>query len=213
MKQGKSFGFTALIALLTIVSLLLVAGTYAKYTSTASGSDSATVAKWSIKVNDTDIASTTPQTVEFDIFSTIKDTKDQTDYTSGSDDTDVRNETKDSSKTIIAPGTYGDFQFSIKNESDVTAEYKVDYDIVNGENIPLEFTTTPSDDDSWKPSIDSIDEGEFTKLDMDGAETQTTKVYWRWKFNGDDNKDTSLGTKTELPTVTVTAKVDVQQVD
>lgn len=35
----------------SVIALVLVAGTYAKYTSSASGSDTATVAKWLIKLN------------------------------------------------------------------------------------------------------------------------------------------------------------------
>ena len=130
--------FTAFVLLLTIIAVSLVSGTFAKYTSKANGSDTATVAKWSFNVTDsagttTDVAGTEVKTFTFDIFSTL---------------TNETNVAK-TDGTLIAPGTTGSFKFDVENASQVTAKYKVDYTIVNEKNVPLEFTTTPDDEDSW----------------------------------------------------------------
>ena len=44
--------FTMLVLILTMLSLCLVSNTYAKYTSTFAGSDTAIVAKWSVSAGD-----------------------------------------------------------------------------------------------------------------------------------------------------------------
>ena len=43
------------ILLISMIAMILVSGTYAKYTSSASGTATATVAKWAFNVNDTDL--------------------------------------------------------------------------------------------------------------------------------------------------------------
>lgn len=51
-KDNKLAKLTALVLLVTLAALILVSSTYAKYTSSANVSDTATVAKWSIKVSE-----------------------------------------------------------------------------------------------------------------------------------------------------------------
>ena len=54
MKNDRITRFAILILALTMITLMIVSGTFAKYTSSATGSDTATVAKWSIKVGSGD---------------------------------------------------------------------------------------------------------------------------------------------------------------
>mgnify|MGYP000482400440 CR=1 FL=1 len=112
--ENKLMKITTFVLLITILALILVSGTYAKYTSSVSGSDSATVAKWSIKVNGTEIAVANPN-VTFKLFETINDTNGgvESDVTSG----------------LIAPGTSGAFSVKIKNESEVTAKYSIGFTV------------------------------------------------------------------------------------
>ena len=84
-KDNRLVKFTAFVLLITIIAICLVSGTFAKYTSEATASATATVAKWSIEVNDTEIAVTGDHdTIEFDLFETINDTVD------GNAETDVK---------------------------------------------------------------------------------------------------------------------------
>ena len=172
MKNNKTVKFMALVLFVTILAIILVSGTYAKYTTSATGSDTATVAKWSIKLGNEDIAKSTEKTFTIDLFSTITNTD-------GSEEKNV----KKTDGSLIAPGTMGSFTLlSLKNESEVNAKYSVTYTLSNESGVPLEFTTNT--------------------------------VYWRWAFTKDtarDTSDTTLGTTT--PTVTLTAKIDVEQAD
>lgn len=188
--------FTMLVLILTMLSLCLVSNTYAKYTSTFAGSDTAIVAKWDVSAGD---ASTT-----IDLFNSSKiyDTNGVTDYTQGgTDDTDVTNGTADG---IIAPGTWGSFSYSVSNNSDVNATYTVDY-TVTAANVPLEWSV---DGSIWSTNLSNVS---TTALNM-GATANVT-VYWRWAFNGDDSADTTLGTATTLARPEVTITTTFTQVD
>lgn len=199
---------TVFVLLLTIVAISLVSGTYAKYTSTAAGSDTATVAKWAFNVTDetgaVNIAGTTEKELTFDIFSTL---------------TGETNVAK-TDGSLIAPGTTGSFSFELENVSEVNAQYKVEYSIPtdgNVSNVPVEFST---DNATWSSDINSVAQA-FTAIDM-GETLETTPIYWRWAFTDDtsedataarDAADTALGVMETLPKVTVNAKITVEQVD
>ena len=202
MKNNKLAKFMALVLLVTLLAVILVSGTYAKYTTSATGSDSATVAKWSIKLGDEDIAKSTEKTFAIDLFSTITNT----------DGTGEKN-VKKTDGSLIAPGTMGSFTLaSLKNESEVNAKYSVTYTLKNESGVPLEFTTNKDDESSWKSDFTTINVSNEA-LAMDATATTAT-VYWRWAFTKDKARDTSdptLGTTT--PTVTLTAKIDVEQAD
>ena len=59
-----------------------MAGTYAKFTSTASGTSATVVANWSFEVNGENIAVTGDEkTIAFGLFDTIKDSDGETDET------------------------------------------------------------------------------------------------------------------------------------
>lgn len=202
MKNNKTVKFMALVLFVTILAIILVSGTYAKYTTSATGSDTATVAKWSIKLGDEDIAKSTEKTFTIDLFSTITNTD-------GSEEKNV----KKTDGTLIAPGTMGSFTLaSLKNESEVNAKYSVTYTLSNESGVPLEFTTNKDDESSWKSDFTAINVSNES-LATDATATTAT-VYWRWAFTKDtarDTSDTTLGTTT--PTVTLTAKIDVEQAD
>ncbi|MBR1802460.1 MAG: hypothetical protein IJ777_00560 [Clostridia bacterium] len=211
MKKSNSLiKFTTFVLLITIVAIVLVSGTYARYTSTASGTDTATVAKWSFKVGGTDIAGTTEKTgMTFDIFSTLK----------GADATTAEANVKTKDGSMIAPGTGGSFKIALENTSDVTAEYRVVYTIEkNTDNIPLEFS---KDGSTWSKNISSITQ-DYTEIAI-GAKADTTTVYWRWSFEGSDSTDykttqtdetdTTLGIKGSAASVQVKATIEARQVD
>lgn len=202
MKNNKTVKFMALVWFVTILAIILVSGTYAKYTTSATGSDTATVAKWSIKLGNEDIAKSTEKTFTIDLFSTITNTD-------GSEEKNV----KKTDGSLIAPGTMGSFTLlSLKNESEVNAKYNVTYTLANESGVPLEFTTNKDDESSWKSDFTAVNVSNEA-LATDATATTAT-VYWRWAFTKDtarDTSDTTLGTTT--PTVTLTAKIDVEQAD
>lgn len=197
MKGNKLVKLMAFVLLVTVLAIILVSGTYAKYTTSATGTDTAKVALWSIKINDEDIAKAETKELTVDLFSTITNT----------DGTDEKNVSK-TDGSLIAPGTMGSFNLvSIENASEVNATYSVTYTLTGAEGIPLQFTTTKDNEGSWSNSLPSVN---VTNADLKaGAKADGTMVYWRWAFDGNDETDTNLGTTT--PTVTLKASVSVEQ--
>ena len=128
MEKNKTMRMILITLLIAMIALVLVSGTYAKYTSSASGSDTARVAKWSFIVGGNDIVA--ENTFTFDLFKTIKDTD-------GKDETDVVSANAD---RVIAPGTSGSFDLVLENKSETSAKYSVTYTVTNTASIPVQFS-------------------------------------------------------------------------
>ena len=201
MKENRILKFTGLVMFVSVIAVILVSGTYAKYTSSVSGSDTATVAKWDIKagVAGEEVSITgSNATVSFNLFDTILDTE------TGETETDV-------TTGKIAPGTMGSFELSVKNDSEVNAEYTIAFEL-DVTSLPLEFKIN---DGEWTSSLSDID---TTALDMNTSDTAT--VQWRWAYEttaddgtttAGDTIDTNLGLNPSE--VNVTATLIVSQVD
>ncbi len=203
MKKENKLSTIMVIGLfLTMVCVISVAGTYAKYSSSATGSDTATVAKWSFKVNNKEIAVTgTPATISFDLFSTINDEDGL------ADETDV-------SDNKIAPGTSGSFNLELQNTSEVTTQYAIDYTVTKSDStLPIQFSVDGGT--TWTDDLSDIVASDSTKLAI-GSAKEVITVQWKWAFNDSDTAvDTALGVaaQTTAPTVTVSATVTASQVN
>lgn len=198
-KSKKTRSRILLVLALGLVMVFMIQPTLAKYISKTSASSTATVAKWSIKVNGDEIAVSPEKTISFDLFSTGKEADTTT------DETNVAAEK-------IAPGTGGSFALVIENTSDVDAMYSLSLQETNANNVPVEYSL---DSVHFSDSLDGINtvQTEVALNRQSGSKTVT--VYWRWAFDGDDSADTALGiaAQTAAPTVTVDASISVEQVD
>ena len=184
----------AVLAVTMMFTMCFVGGTFAKYTSSGTGTDTATVAKWDIRVNGSEIA--TSNTFTFDLFQTITD----------SDLTSAETDIAPADGSIIAPGTSGKFSIAIQNLSQVNATYAIDYTVTNDGNIPVEFSIDGTD---WKTNINELD---VTNVAIGLGTDTTVTVQWRWVFDGNDTTDTALGSAATA-TLTVAAAVTATQVD
>ena len=199
--QKRSSMMVRLVAVLAVTmmfTMCLVGGTFAKYTSSGTGTDTATVAKWSFKVDETDIATT--DTFTFDLFKTIKD----------SDGINNETEMNPVDGSIIAPGTQGSFDLVLTNASQVTAQYAIDYTVTNNNDIPVKFSVDGGT--TWTNDLADVAASDSTKLAANSG-TTTIKVQWKWAFDGsDDSFDTALGIGGNA-VLTVKAEVTATQVD
>ena len=207
----KKFRIVGLLLVLCLISSSFVGVTFAKYTSTARGNDSAVVAKWEIMYKDTEISTANyPESITFDLFNTIN----EADTASGEGQVAAGK---------IAPGTGGSFDFSIKNSSEVDAEYTVKFTETEvGGPIYIQYSFNKAD---WEDQLSDLD---LTKqpIAKAGAVANYT-VYWRWVFDKDDEgvghdgqtniNDTALGIAAQdpstPPSVTIVVDITVSQVD
>lgn len=194
MKKNTVMRIASFLLVAVLLSTCAISGTYAKYTSQITAQDSARVAKWDFQVNGVTANS---NTFEFELFKTVLDS-----------DGSVESDILPNDGTIIAPGTKGDFSIKLKNASEVTAEYKIDYTVTNNYGIPVVFSL---DGTTWKNNINDLDVTTAKTMAIGAEETIT--VYWMWAFNGgDDAVDTKLGLD-NIAEIIVRANVTVDQVN
>lgn len=201
MHNNKMRRAAALLAVMVLATTVFTGGTLAKYTTEKSSTaSSAKVAKWLIKVNGADITDASVQNITFNLFNTIKE----------ADTTTVES---DVASGLIAPGTGGQADIAVKNESEVNAKYTVKFAYtVTGGNVPIEVST---DNSTWK-TLDTSAGTTVSDVALAMNATSTTTLYWRWQYERDaDADDTALGiaAKTAAPQVSVTATVTATQVD
>lgn len=193
--DNKLAKFTALVLLITLVALVLVSGTYAKYATTATGSDKARVAHWKID------ATNNVSDLFADSYKNVK---------AGSSDL-----------SIIAPGTSGSFDFTIDTASVETAyTLKIDTtgseDQVNGavsNYSPIKYSfksgTETAENLTFAELLEKIDAvGDGTTVHQPG-EFGTYTIGWAWTFDGDDTKDTELGNLVASGDKTVSLSVKI----
>ena len=209
-KNYNSIKIFAILLLLVMLVLMLIVGTYAKYTTKVEGSDSSVVAKWAWQINDSDVSKSDTE-FAFNLFDTIKDTAD------GSNETDVK-------ATKIAPGTKGSFEIKVENLSEVNANYNLTLKETKGQdvlNAKIEYSIIGTDDAAdWTAALNTFNLTN-TMLDMETG-SKTLTVYWRWAYSpsvAQDDADTDVGfaaanSASDVDkTITIEATLNFTQVD
>lgn len=220
MKKNKMMRTASGLMVATLLTTSIISGTFAKYTSTATGTDSARVASWGFDQNGS-LAIT-------DLFKTSYDNNN------------VKGEAD-----VIAPGTANQvtFQYNYKgtqNAPEVAYTFKVDAskstcadDIKNNANIQWKLDNDEWGDwDTMITAINALDGG--TGADAGnyaagvlptGFDKNTTHtVYWRWVFDekadnatstttNTDSTDTQMANKTDLDQVKIQIDITAEQVD
>lgn len=229
MKKTKFMRAALLLLVLTLITSCFVGGTFAKYTTSASGTDTARVAKWGFQ----------PTTITMtDLFKTAYDT---TVKAGDNPQTDV-----------IAPGTKGEATFGFTyggatgiNAPEVAYTFVVsatgsscDQSIKSNTNIKwsLDGQLAKADgktDGTWDALIAAIEALDGNKTDnryapntlpeaFKNTDTNDHTVGWEWVFetkNGDvvdaakDATDTTMGNDADLANVTLKITVSATQID
>ncbi len=193
----------AVLLAAVLVTGYSVAGTYAKYTSTFTGtSDTAKIAKWKFTVDETE-GTVEEASFDFEIFKNAQNEKNN----SLISDTDNDSE-------IIAPGSKGWAVISLKNESDVKANISLALKATGtASTVPLKYTLILEDSGTKTPPTESFEGktiggsghtytlaeeakiSEDTLLQNFGAEEKKLFIVWEWPYeDGQDGKtDTALG--------------------
>lgn len=203
MKKNVMMRVASILLVAVLLTTCAISGTFAKYVATTTGTDSARVAKWNMRVNET--GKFNSGTFVFDLFNTVKDTKD------GTTETNIT----PNDGTIIAPGTTGSFDITISNQSEVTAKFWFAFSSVETSEIPIQYRITPQGGvpSAWTSDVATLGIAYASAVEIAVGGNTTYKIEWQWIFDGDDNVDTDLGKKDVLDTVTVTAVLNAEQVD
>ena len=220
-KKNVLMRSAGLLLALVLVTSCFVGSTFAKYTVGGTGSDSARVAKFGVNVTATGTMFAKEYATDDGSAGTITKSVISTDK-------------------VVAPGTKGDMasmtltgtpevavrvsyavnKFELKDwTTDGTTEY-----------CPLVFTvgtasykigdagiTSVSDlQNKVKAAITAYSKDYEAKTDLSGVGADSLKVSWAWAFEGDDAKDTALGSRAaenKAATVELEITTTVTQID
>lgn len=214
--KNKALRLASCLLIAVLLTTCAVSGTFAKYVTTANGSDSARVAKWGFQ----------PTTITLtDLFKDAYDT------------------TVNGATDVIAPGTTGEakFGFTYGGASGIgapevaytfvvsTEGSSCDDAIKNNANIKwsLDGVLAKADgktDGSWDALLAAIQALDGNKTD-DRYEPNTLPaafnatgnnehtVSWEWTFAGNDAADTLMGNADTLANVTIKITITATQVD
>lgn len=232
MKKNKMMRLASGLLVAVLLTSSIVSGTFAKYVTSDSATDSARVAKWGVNVE-----------VEGEnAFSTAYGADNKTVAVDANDATVVTNGTGTVVK-VVAPGTtgmLGSVTIEGKPEVDVTVEVVATVTL-NGWTIkengvdkfycPIIFTNGTTTIDGTKfddaDSLKAAVEGLFNKskrtvqTNTNLATNFDSTVTWEWKFgdsvgyatNQTDERDTKLGNLETAPTIQCTVTATVTQID
>lgn len=216
---------TALMAALTLSTSCFVGGTFAKYVSSGTGSDTARVAKWGVTV-----------TASADTFVKEYLTNDPDVNAEG-----VITKSVVSTDDVVAPGTSGNMaKINLEGTPEVAVKvtYSADLDLgdkwavdesyycpikinVCGKELKgLDYTNAGS----FEAAVESLIAGYSQIYDAENdlsTVTDNLSIYWEWPFEGgtgtkqyqSDAKDTKLGDAATAATIGLSVTATVTQID
>ena len=196
MKNGSKKKKLVIVLLLVVASgCYFVSVTYAKYTRTLGGSDTATVAKFSVDASGLN----KEQNATISLFDNVKEA-------------DTTSSEENVLEGKIAPGTGGSFTTTLTNKSEVDVKAVVTLnETANTSNVPIEYSL---DKTNWKSASEITKEVNLDYVGKASANSSSdVTIYWRWAFDGSDSADTALGEATTAPTVTTQVTATFTQTD
>ena len=225
MKKNKMMRLASVLLVAVILTTCAISGTYAKYVTDKTGSDSARVAKFGVSVTGT--------------ADTFKETypKDDTSVT-------LTGNTVVSTEDVVAPGTSGDMAaFTITGTPEVAVNVKFEGTLELGDNwvdksgnyyCPIEITfdkATPNaitftgldyaSADLFQAAVNAkiaaYSKNYEANTDLSTIGANAPAISWEWEFEGnDDVKDTYLGDQaaaSNAATISLDVTATITQID
>ena len=228
MKKNKIMRIASVLLVAVILTTCAISGTFAKYVTSGSGSDTARVAKFGVTV-----------TGNADTFNKTY-AKDDTSAT-------LTGDTVVSTEDVVAPGTGGSMAaFSLSGTPEVavnvaftgtlelgekwvdsTSHYYCPIEITVGDTGGISSTTFKGTDyasaDLFEAAVNNKI-ADFTQnyaagtdLSLSTISANAPAISWKWAFTGnDDVKDTYLGDQAAVgnaATISLSVKATVTQID
>ena len=235
MKKNKMMRIASVLLVAVLLTTSAISGTFAKYVTTESGSDSARVAKWGVTV----------EAESFDMFTNKYATNDTTATFTGSYSVESAD-----GKDVFAPGTKGTFaNFAITGTPEVAVDVAVDATVtvsgdwmVNGDFYcpivitvgdtaicGLKFNNASDFADAIDEAIEGYSKQYAPNQDLSAIDANFD-ISWEWAFEDADHvalncecvagaqtdaKDTALGDKAVAGdlAIAIGVKITVTQID
>lgn len=221
MKKNKMMRLASVLLVAVILTTCAISGTFAKYVTSADGSDTARVAKFGVGI-------------------TANGSTFATEY--ATDDTNVvgtiaKSVISSDADKLVAPGTKGDMvNMTLSGTPEVAV--KVTYDAtvtlndkwtdgtdfyfplnikVNGTLVNLSSATDAAGvQTAIENAIESYSKNYAPNTALGTVGADSLAISWEWPFDGDDTKDTYLGDQAaagNAAEISLSVKTTVTQID
>lgn len=221
MKKNKMMRAASFLLVAVLLTTSVISGTFAKYVTTATGSDSARVAKWGVTI--TANGSTFAQEYATDDINVV-----------GA----IAKSVVSNADKLVAPGTGGSMvAMTLAGTPEVAVKVTYEADLALSSNwtvdggtfyCPLKFNVegtevngaTYDNAADLETAVENLING-WTKVyaantNLSTVADDSVSVSWVWPFEGEDEKDTFLGGQAAAgnpATVALTIETTVTQVD
>lgn len=216
MKKNRTMRVAAVLLALTLITSCFVGGTFAKYVTNGTGSDSARVAKFGVTV-----------TANGETFAETYAKEDGTEAIGA-------NSVVSADGDVVAPGTKGDMvSMTLAGTPEVAVKVTYVGTLDLGDNWMVDgafycpITITVNDEpingtdyesaDEFEAAVKAVIDG-YSKeyaagTDLSAAGADSLKISWAWTFEGDNDKDTKLGNAETAATISLSVDTTVTQID
>lgn len=218
MKKNKMMRIASVLLVAVLMSTCAISGTFAKYVTEATGSDSARVAKWGVTIDSEGVGST---------FATA--------YTSNTDG--IAYNTVEATEDVLAPGTAGTmatFELSGTPEVAVKVSYEADVTlngwevvgvttycpiIIKVNNTPYQIamgTSATELENAVENAINGYTQNYAANQNLENVDSNMLTVSWEWPISVNDGADTALGNQAangNAATIAIEITCTVEQVD
>ena len=217
MKKNKAMRLASALLVLTLLTTCAISGTFAKYTTSTTGTDKARVAYWgfdqaaatAIDLFDGTYTNNVNSSGEVDGFSNVvaPGTSKETTFAFGYTNyrTDAITAPEVAYTFTVDPTITGDY-----DELDVNTSFK--WTLAKGDATATEYQTVAQLLAAIK-ALSGDASGSKTYNPGELPTAFTSADGWKWDFEGNDAKDTALGNSQTLENVTFAIAITATQVD
>lgn len=220
MRKNRMMRAAAGLLVATLLSTSIIAGTFAKYVTSGTGTDTARVAKWGVTV-----------TANGETFAK--------EYNKTDNSFTLDTKTVESTADVVAPGTSGSMaKMTLSGTPEVAVKvnyagaFKLDdnWKVAEEFYCPLIIKVKSANGETEIKQTENINTAEKFNTAVNNAIAAYSKEYkagtnlgtvdgdsltvtWEWPFGGNDIKDTALGDAGTAGNVTLNVTTTVTQID
>ena len=225
MKKNKILRLASVMLMLCLITTCAISGTFAKYTTNGTATDTARVAKWGVTITAATSQNMFTQTYKNDAVVGDKAVGETVSVSASTD--------------VVAPGTTGTFSaFTISGTPEVAVNVSYgatltlsNWTVEGAEYCPIAITVGTTTYKIGDTDIDTVSdlkskvEAAIAAFSADYAagtnlaDATAPAISWTWAFDStgnayvNDEKDTALGNLATAPTITLTVNVTVTQIN
>lgn len=195
MKKNKMMRTASVLLVLTLLTVCVISGTFAKYTTSAEGTDTARVAKFGVTVTANGTTFAKEYNTDDPTATTIAKSVVSTDkvVAPGTSGTMASMALTGTPEVAVKVSYTGDFRLNDKWTVDGNFYCPLTINVAGTAINGTDYNTAAAFEAAVNAAITGYSKEYAAGIDLSGAGNDNLAVSWSWAFAGDDTKDTALG--------------------